>query len=571
MVELLQLEVNGFGKFASSRVINFKKGLNFITGLNETGKSTVLEGILASLFKYSTTNIDSFLSWKNKDVCRVALTYKTDKGETFKVTSDYKSGRRKLEKIVKGKSSEVTSVATAVKELVRKHFGFDEQKVFENTSFIRQSQMSILGDKAIKNKIRDMVEEVFAGTAEASATKALKKIEKVKKDSLKEVGILGESLYELKKEYSEAEETSEGVDKDAKTLEDVNENLTKKSDKLKKLEENKKEFDEKEELLKQRKNIEEKIEGVNETLDTLKKTGTEKVEPKNKKVLGVVLILVGLVLAFGVNPILGAVISIVGIGLFFMKESATVKKSDDTDIKKFEKKKEGLIDDKAEVNSALKKYKLVNFNINDFKDLEKLKNEVDELKEKKVELRTSVTKTKELVKSPEEIKEELDSTEEKINELKEKAEEYDLAHTFLQKAETGVQQKFTPSIEKNSKPILKEITNEKYSDLKIDDESLDITVKAPEIKDYVEVDTLSQGAKDQLYFAVRTTMSDLLSGNINIPLIFDDPFHNFDDPRLKKTISAIKKIAKNKQVILISHRAYQKEFKNFEDNLIEMK
>jgi len=66
-------------------------------------------------------------------------------------------------------------------------------------------------------------------------------------------------------------------------------------------------------------------------------------------------------------------------------------------------------------------------------------------------------------------------------------------------------------------------------------------------------------------------MSDLLSGNINIPLIFDDPFHNFDNVRLKKTITAMKKLSKNKQIILISHKPYHKEFKNFADNVIEMK
>ena len=66
-------------------------------------------------------------------------------------------------------------------------------------------------------------------------------------------------------------------------------------------------------------------------------------------------------------------------------------------------------------------------------------------------------------------------------------------------------------------------------------------------------------------------MTDLLSGNINIPLIFDDPFHNFDDIRLGKTISAVKELAKSKQIILISHKSYQKEFKNFADNIIEVK
>ena len=121
-----------------------------------------------------------------------------------------------------------------------------------------------------------------------------------------------------------------------------------------------------------------------------------------------------------------------------------------------------------------------------------------------------------------------------------------------------------------AKSILKEITNERYSELKIEEESLDIKVKAPEIKDYVDVFFLSQGARDQLYFTLRTVMSDLLGGNTNIPLILDDPFHNFDDSRLKKTITAIKQISKDKQIILISHRPYHKEFKGFSKNIITL-
>ena len=66
-------------------------------------------------------------------------------------------------------------------------------------------------------------------------------------------------------------------------------------------------------------------------------------------------------------------------------------------------------------------------------------------------------------------------------------------------------------------------------------------------------------------------MSDLLSGNTNLPLILDDPFHNFDEPRLKKTIDIIKQISKNKQIILISHRPYHQDFRNLNAVVLELK
>jgi len=208
--------------------------------------------------------------------------------------------------------------------------------------------------------------------------------------------------------------------------------------------------------------------------------------------------------------------------------------------------------------------------MDDFDELEKLQKEVDSLKDRKVTLQTSIKKTTELVESPEEIKEKLDVIEQNISDLNEKIEEHKLAYRFLGLAETQVHQKFTPSMQKNCRPILKAVTNNKYSDIKIDEETLDIEIKAPEIGEFVDVYCLSQGTKDQLYFSLRTVMSNLLSGNINTPLILDDPFHNFDDVRLDKTIKTVKQISKNKQIILISHRPYHKTFRKFADNFISV-
>ena len=154
MVELIKLEIEGFGKFAKKYTINFKNGINFITGLNETGKSTILEAILASLFKYTNTRIEPFFCWTNGDVCKLALTYKTDKGETFQIVSDYKNAKKRLLKITKSGTSEISTTINTIYQYVKEHFGFDEQKVFENTTFIRQSQMAILGDSTIKNKVK---------------------------------------------------------------------------------------------------------------------------------------------------------------------------------------------------------------------------------------------------------------------------------------------------------------------------------------------------------------------------------------------------------------------------------
>lgn len=573
MVELLKLEIEGFGKFEKMKVINFEKGINFINGLNESGKSTILEAILASLFKYTNPKIEPYLCWTNKDVCRLALTYKTDNNETFKIISDYKNTKKRLEKIMNGNSAEISSTNSTIQQYIKEHFGFDEQKVFENTTFIRQSQMAILGDGPTKNKIRDMIEEVFVGTAEASATKALKKIKKISKDSKRETGPLLDDLDELREEFEKAEENKNRLKGDSEKHEDISKDLSAKSDELNKLKENKKLFDEKEALLKDDKNIDENINQVDEMAETLEGEREEPMPNEPNKTMPLILIIFGVLLCFiESGAIIGIPLIIYGIYKLLKKGKIIQKpRSNVTDkISKYKNQKRDLINKKAVVESKLEKYHLVKFTIDDFRDLNKLEDEVEQLKTKNIELKTSISTTKEFVKSPEEIKEEINSIEVKIKELNESVEEHELAYNFLEMAETEVQHKFTPAIEKNTKPILKEVTDNKYIDLKINEEDLNISIKAPEINEYVPVDILSQGAKDQVYFSIRTIMADLLSGNINIPLIFDDPFHNFDDLRLKRTIDAVKMVSQNKQIILISHKQYHKDFKDFADNIIEV-
>ncbi len=574
MVQLLKLEIEGFGKFDKKKTFNFKKGINFITGLNETGKSTILEAILASLFKYTNTKIEPFFCWTNGDVCKLTLTYKTDKGETFQIISDYKNSKKKLVKITKSGKSDISTTISTIHQYIKDHFGFDEQKVFENTTFIRQSQMAILGDSTTKNKLRDMVEEVLVGSAEASATKALKKIKKVAKDSKKEAESLRGNLEELQDELNIAEDNKNKITSDSKEHENVSKELKTKSEKLKKLKENKKLFDEKETLLKEQKGVNESLEQADEMIETLEDEKREPIQKDSSKTLPIILIVVGVLLSLTLyGAIVGIPLIIYGIYKLVKKpeEAPKVKSNVSDKVTKYKKQKKELINKKAVLESKLEKYKLVKFSLDDFRDLEKLGEEVEELKSKNIELKTSISTTKQLVKSPEEIKEEVNAIRDNIKELLEKSEEHELASIFLEKSETEVQQKFTPSIEKDSKFILKKVTNNKYSDLKINEEDLNITIKAPEIKEFVPVDILSQGAKDQIYFAIRTTMTNLLSGNINIPLIFDDPFHNFDDVRLEKTISAMRELAKDKQIILISHKQYQKDYKNFAANTVELK
>jgi uncharacterized protein YhaN len=71
----------------------------------------------------------------------------------------------------------------------------------------------------------------------------------------------------------------------------------------------------------------------------------------------------------------------------------------------------------------------------------------------------------------------------------------------------------------------------------------------------IAVTQLSQGARDQLYIALRLAIADLLSHDIPLPFIFDDPFLNWDEGRLEQIRQLLIALSEDRQIILLSHNS----------------
>lgn len=78
--------LHGFKRFVDPFTLHLKPGLNLVSGGNESGKSTLCEGILAALFAPPSSS--DFLSWSHAEVCRVLLFYSTLR-ERFHVVKDF--------------------------------------------------------------------------------------------------------------------------------------------------------------------------------------------------------------------------------------------------------------------------------------------------------------------------------------------------------------------------------------------------------------------------------------------------------------------------------------------------
>ena len=73
------------------------------------------------------------------------------------------------------------------------------------------------------------------------------------------------------------------------------------------------------------------------------------------------------------------------------------------------------------------------------------------------------------------------------------------------------------------------------------------------------LDRLSAGTGDQIYFAVRLGMIDLLSPNMRLPLILDDAFARYDEERLGKILDLLRQEASSRQILIFSCQTREKD------------
>lgn len=74
---------------------------------------------------------------------------------------------------------------------------------------------------------------------------------------------------------------------------------------------------------------------------------------------------------------------------------------------------------------------------------------------------------------------------------------------------------------------------------------------------------LSRGTAEQLYLAMRLALSGAVSHQVNLPLVFDDLFVNFDATRLNGALTVLAKVAEQHQLILLTchdHIAHKIQF-----------
>lgn len=143
------------------------------------------------------------------------------------------------------------------------------------------------------------------------------------------------------------------------------------------------------------------------------------------------------------------------------------------------------------------------------------------------------------------IKVAMDNAEQKMNALK-------LAEQIIEEQNAVLSARISPKITELAEQYMAYLTSDSYKEVK-----LDSSLRARCAGDdgtLLDALRLSSGTRDQLYFALRLAVCQVLTGNESVPIILDDPFVTWDNKRSEKGLRLLQSFSNERQVILLTNR-----------------
>jgi len=171
----------------SVRLENFKRfeklerefgpGINIVKGpLNETGKSTLLDGLVVALFenpKSTKKELERYTSWGSDHRCKTVIEFEAE-GKKYLLEKDF---NMKTIRLTQADTDREWNSANEVTEKLRELIGTDSSTLFLCTSCIRQNEVTDIssGRKEIGESLEGIV---TGGTEEIIASRVIEKLAK---------------------------------------------------------------------------------------------------------------------------------------------------------------------------------------------------------------------------------------------------------------------------------------------------------------------------------------------------------------------------------------------------------
>ena len=149
----------------------------------------------------------------------------------------------------------------------------------------------------------------------------------------------------------------------------------------------------------------------------------------------------------------------------------------------------------------------------------------------------------------------------RLQELKAQEQALLLAIDTLEQADRELRERFSPQLARDGLALFSMLTDGRYDELTL---ARDLTAKARPTGDDVgrPADSLSMGARDQMYLALRLAMCRLiLPPEQNCPIVLDDALVSFDRERMERALTLLKAEAARRQVLLFT--CHEREYDYF--------
>lgn len=596
-----EIKINAFGTL-KNKEINLSDKINIIHGKNESGKSTLLTYIKTAFYGISRnkngkeiSDYDKYKPWSGEEFSG-KIKYTLDNGEQFEIFRDF---NKKNPKIYNAKLEDVTNQFNIDKKEGSQFFfeqvGIDEN-IFTSTIMAEQQEVK-LSEQRQNILIQKIANIAGTGNSNMSYNKAKDRLNKKQLDEVGTERTQGKPINILKNKIKNIEQILGKLNlyKENKSI--IEQNKIKLKNKIQEQEQRKgliKQISElngkiiiETEKANYKRNIkEEKESRIQELINEKNKLIQENKNNKtnNKLFIIIFLVLISLLIANIViiknKFITYTTLILVGaeIVIYYLakaqkekRKKEVIKNNTDlinTKIELLEKEKEVIEEEikteenelKAEKEHIKNKYNIELYDIENSKnDLEQITNEINE---GKIKLNTLEIEEKGISSQLEELitlQEEHENLSEQLKEIEQKNYEINLAKEFLEKAYEKMKINITPKFTENLSQTIKNITNDKYSKVNINDENgLIIEMQNGE---YVSAEKLSIGTIDQLYLSLRMSMVEEISKE-KMPIILDEAFAYYDDERLENILKYLIERFNNHQLIIFTCTNREKEILN---------
>ena len=172
---LKRLELKNFKRLVDFQA-QFSPGINVVKGpLNEMGKSTLLEGIVAALFhnpRSTAKELKDYVSWGSTRQCQTSLEFE-DKGNRYLLEKDFDKGTVRL---IDDNTREEFDTFKKISEKMAELLGTNSDTLFLCSSCIRQAQVSEISSG--KKEINESLEEIVSGGKESTlASQVIQKLD----------------------------------------------------------------------------------------------------------------------------------------------------------------------------------------------------------------------------------------------------------------------------------------------------------------------------------------------------------------------------------------------------------